>query len=48
VQRRTQQGNAYMNKKHRKAELERNKRQDLTIGSIQGWELTTTESECGN
>jgi len=29
VQRKTQQGNVYMNKRHREAGLERNKRQDL-------------------
>ena len=29
MQRRTQQGNVYMNKKHRKAESARNNKQDL-------------------
>jgi len=44
----TQQGNVYMNKEHRKAGLERNKRQDFTIDSVQGRKLLTTEFKCGN
>jgi len=30
------------------AGLEENKRQEFTVNSIQGWELTTTKFECGN
>jgi len=35
-----------MNGEHMVAELEENKRQDFTVNSIQGWELTMTEFEC--
>ena len=35
-----------MNKEHREAGLERNKRQDFTIDSVQGWKLITTKFNC--
>ena len=36
-----------MNGNHMVAGSEENKRQDFTINNVQGWELLTTEFECG-
>jgi len=47
VQRKTQQGNVYINEEHREAGSERNKRSDFTIDSVQGQKLITTEFEHG-
>ena len=48
VQQGTQQGNAYMNEKHRNVESDRNKRQELYYRQkYEGWYLMLSEFECG-
>jgi len=37
-----------MDREHMVAGSEGNKRQDFTINNVQGWELITTEFECGS
>ena len=39
----TQQGKVYINKEHREAGSERNKRRDFNINNVQGQELITTK-----
>jgi len=47
VQEGTQQGNVNRNGRHRNAEMGGNNKRDLYYDRKQGWDLITSEFECG-